>query len=144
MKYALSYAGKRFGKFSLWAWIAVAVAIALLSTIRPAEPRYVGAEQIQYSQEIQDWIKSLKSDRQSSPCCDMSDGDFTSQAIRTGADGKLHWWATVNGEWVEIPDEAVVTEGNKLGRPVIWYLQWPGLGGGTVTYIRCFLPGALG
>lgn len=110
----------------------------------PAVARYVGTEQIQYSQEIQDWIKNLKSKKQSSPCCDLSDGDFTSMDIRLGADGKSHFFATIEGEWVEIPDDALVTEPNRIGRPIVWYVRWMGLEGKMVTLVRCFLPGAMG
>jgi hypothetical protein len=44
----------------------------------------------------------------------------------------------LNGEWVVVPDNAVVTEPNKFGPAVVW----PYMGTDGQTQIRCFLPGA--
>lgn len=145
MKDALIYATRRFVHFSVIAWVALAVAVILAAvTSRPAHPRYAGAEPVQYSPEILDWIKGLQSSQQRSACCDLADGDFTQQDLRPGADGRTHFFATVEGEWVEIPDGALVREPNRIGRPIVWYSRWMGLNGKPVTFVRCFLPGALG
>ena len=106
--------------------------------------RYVGTEPIQFTPAQNNWMKTLRSPTKSL-CCDENDGDFTSQAIKPGADGKLHWFATIKGEWYEVPDDAIVTDTpNIVGRPLVWYLQWIGVEGKLVTRVRCFLPGALG
>lgn len=144
MKEAVGFAARRFVRFSLVGWVIVVAVVILAALGRPAHPRYVGAEPIQFSQEIQDWIKGLRSGQQRSPCCDLSDGDFTQQDLRVGADGRTHFFATVEGEWVEVPDDAIVREPNRIGRPIVWVTRWMGLEGKPVTFVRCFLPGALG
>jgi hypothetical protein len=51
-------------------------------------------------------------------------------------DGKYR--VRLYGEWILVPDDAVVTEPNKFGPAVVWpYMDAKG-----VTQIRCFLPGA--
>jgi len=40
----------------------------------------------------------------------------------------------VNGVWTAVPDEALITEPNKLGRPMLWLDQ--------LDRIRCFIPGS--
>jgi hypothetical protein len=44
----------------------------------------------------------------------------------------------LQGEWVIVPDAAVVTEPNRFGPAVVW----PYLDASGATQIRCFLPGA--
>jgi hypothetical protein len=39
----------------------------------------------------------------------------------------------VNGTWREVPDEALLTEPNKFGRPMLWL--------DSLQNIRCFVPG---
>ena len=43
----------------------------------------------------------------------------------------------LQGEWVVVPDEALVTEPNRFGPAVMW----PYLDASGATQIRCFLPG---
>jgi hypothetical protein len=40
------------------------------------------------------------------------------------------------GQWIEVPDDRVVTEANRAGRPMVWPQY---LNGNAV--IRCFMPG---
>ena len=42
-----------------------------------------------------------------------------------------------NGEWIVVPNNAVVSEPNKFGPAVVW----PYMGTDGQTQIRCFLPG---
>jgi hypothetical protein len=50
----------------------------------------------------------------------------------------VHYRARVDGEWIDVPDEAVVTEPNKYGGAVVRsYKDSDGK-----MQIRCFLPGA--
>ena len=57
-----------------------------------------------------------------------------------------HYQVRLEGQWVDVPDDAVLEVPNKYGRAVVWYSKsWRS----TVTgqeggfYIRCFLPGEL-
>ncbi len=40
----------------------------------------------------------------------------------------------MNGVWTAVPDEALITEPNELGRPMLWLDQ--------LDRIRCFIPGS--
>jgi hypothetical protein len=103
----------------------LAVILLAAAAAVPASARFVGVEPVQYSPEVHDWIRALKAPGQVVACCDFNDGDFAQQDIRTGADGGQHWFTTIRGEWFEVPDEAVVTEPNLLGRPIVWYWVTP-------------------
>ena len=47
------------------------------------------------------------------------------------------YWVPINGEWMKVPDEAVVEhEGNPTGDVVVWDVVLNG-----TVYIRCFVPG---
>ena len=44
----------------------------------------------------------------------------------------------LHGEWINVPNSAVVTEPNRYGPAVVWpYMDTNGN-----IYIRCFLPGS--
>jgi hypothetical protein len=69
-------------------------------------------------------------------CCSFADGlsvqnvDWDSQ--------KGHYRVRLGGEWIDVPDYALVTEPNKFGPAVVWpYIDVTG-----EIHIRCFLPGA--
>jgi hypothetical protein len=87
---------------------------------------------------LKQWFDTLRSGR--GPCCSFADG----QAIAdidwdTQRDGdRVHYRVRLNGEWIVVPDEAVVTEPNKYGRAVVW----PYKDNDGKTQIRCFMPGA--
>jgi hypothetical protein len=80
------------------------------------------------------WFDQLASGK--GLCCSFADG-FSIQDVD---------WDTQNGsyrvrlfgEWIVVPDGAVVQEPNKFGPAVVWpYMDFNG-----ATQIRCFLPGA--
>ena len=50
-----------------------------------------------------------------------------------------HFWVPIDGEWRQVPTEAVVhNAGNPTGEGVVWYVHQ----GRTSDYfIRCFVPG---
>lgn len=50
-----------------------------------------------------------------------------------------HYRVRIDGEWVNVPDEAVITEPNRIGRTMVWPIR-DGVGG---LYIRCFMPGSM-
>ena len=46
----------------------------------------------------------------------------------------------LDGQWIEVPPDALVTVPNKFGLAVVWlYKDYEGR-----TQIRCFIPGAAG
>ena len=50
-----------------------------------------------------------------------------------------HYRVRVDGGWVDVPDEAVISEPNRMGRTMVWPIR-DGVGG---LYIRCFMPGSM-
>jgi len=84
------------------------------------------------------WFDSLASKK--GPCCSDADGYAVSDPDwETVGD---HYRVRIDGEWYDVPDDAVITVPNRVGRTMVWPMRWPE--GGKVTIeIRCFLPGAM-
>jgi hypothetical protein len=80
------------------------------------------------------WFDGLKSGK--GPCCSDADGTAITDADWESKNG--HYRVRINGQWVDVPDEAVVKEPNRDGRTIVWPLK--GLFGITV---RCFMPGVM-
>jgi hypothetical protein len=84
--------------------------------------------------EIKAWFEGLKSGK--GPCCSDADGSAVSDVDWESSSG--HYRVRLEGEWVEVPEEAVITEPNRVGRTMVWPIR--GYGGLT---IRCFMPGSM-
>jgi hypothetical protein len=76
---------------------------------------------------LKQWFDSLKSEK--GFCCSDAEGKETEYDIRLS-----RYWVPVNGIWTEVPEDAVITEPNKLGRAMLWVDPW--------QKIRCFIPGS--
>jgi len=44
----------------------------------------------------------------------------------------------IDGAWLDVPDEAVITEPNRIGRTMVWPIR-----GYLGVTIRCFMPGSM-
>ena len=84
--------------------------------------------------ELKAWFESLKSGK--GPCCSDADGTAVSDVDWQSANG--HYRVRLDGEWIDVPDEAVITESNRVGRTMVWPLR-----GYMGTTIRCFMPGSM-
>lgn len=80
------------------------------------------------------WFDSLKSER--GLCCSNADGVALSDPDWDSKDG--HYRVRLDGEWIDVPDDAVIKEPNRAGRTMVWPSQ-SALG----KSIRCFLPGTM-
>ena len=49
-----------------------------------------------------------------------------------------HYRVRIEGEWVDVPEEAVITEPNRVGRTMVWPIR-----GYLGLTIRCFMPGSM-
>jgi hypothetical protein len=83
---------------------------------------------------LKDWFDHLASDK--GMCCSFADGFSVSDVDWEMKDG--HYRVLLHGEWMDVPDKAVVTGPNRYGRAVVW----PYMDNQGNTNIRCFLPGA--
>ena len=98
------------------------VVILFLFTTLIAQARDNG----QYTNNpLKSWFDSLKSKK--GFCCSDADGHLTDYQMREN-----QYWVPINGTWTAVPDDAVITEPNKLGRAMLWL---------TPDHeIRCFIP----
>jgi hypothetical protein len=83
---------------------------------------------------LKPWFDTLKSGK--GLCCSVADGIVISDPDWESKDG--HYRVRLDGEWIDVPDEAVITEPNRAGRTMVWPLRGP-----VGTSIRCFLPGSM-
>ena len=83
---------------------------------------------------LKSWFDQLASGK--GLCCSFADGFRVDDVDWDTQDG--HYRVRLNGEWIVVPDNAVVTEPNRFGPAVVW----PYMDSDGQTQIRCFLPGA--
>ena len=82
------------------------------------------------------WFDSLASRR--GPCCSVADGQSVEDVDWDTKNGQYR--VRLDGQWIEVPADALVTVPNKFGPAVVWlYKDYEGR-----TQIRCFIPGAAG
>lgn len=110
------------------ALLALAViAASTVSTSARDDGRFAGSP-------LKAWFDKLASAK--GLCCSFADGvmvqdvDWDTQ----GGSYRVH----LDGQWIVVPDAALVTEPNKFGPAVVWPYQ--DING--QTQIRCFLPGS--
>jgi hypothetical protein len=80
------------------------------------------------------WFDQLASKK--GLCCSFADGVSVEDVDWDSQDGRYR--VRVGGQWIVVPDTAVVTEPNRFGPAVVWPYQ----DADGNTQIRCFLPGA--
>lgn len=83
---------------------------------------------------LKGWFDSLKSGK--GPCCSDADGYAVSDPDWESKNGNYR--VRIEGEWYDVPPDAVITEPNRAGRTMVWPIK----GWGGVT-IRCFMPGSM-
>ena len=83
---------------------------------------------------LKEWFDRLAS--KNGLCCTFADGVGVQDVDWDTQDG--HYRVRLYGQWLVVPDDAVVTEPNRFGPAVVWpYNDRDGS-----TRIRCFIPGA--
>lgn len=109
----------------------VGIVILLVLLVAPShardDGRYAGSP-------LKSWFDSLASKK--GPCCSDADGSAVSDVDWETSGG--HYRVRLEGEWIDVPDDAVITEPNRAGRTMVWPIK--GYGGLT---IRCFMPGSM-
>lgn len=86
--------------------------------------------------ELNNWFMGLQS-RAKWPCCDGSEALRLDDVDWRAKDG--HYQVRLEGEWVDVPDEAVVTEPNRAGPTMVW----PYRRDGKLNRVRCFIVGSM-
>jgi hypothetical protein len=106
---------------------AMVAALAVGSAAARDDGRYSGSP-------LKPWFDSLKSGQ--GLCCSFADGFVVADPDWESKNG--HYRVRLDGEWIDVPDDAVITEPNRAGRTMVWPIK-----GATGTTIRCFLPGSM-
>lgn len=83
---------------------------------------------------LKQWFDSLRSGK--GPCCSDADGSAVSDVDWESHEG--HYRVRLDGQWLDVPDEAVITEPNRVGRTMVWPIR-----GYLGISIRCFMPGSM-
>lgn len=132
-----------FARF-LMGWLAVILLVAaLIIWVVPAKARDDGRFA---ASALKPWFDSLRSGK--GLCCSDADGSALSDADWETRGGKFFVHVPTRPaasageqpamEWVEVPEDAVITEPNRVGRTMVWPIYgYQGLS------IRCFLPGSM-
>lgn len=83
---------------------------------------------------LKHWFESLQSEF--GQCCTNADGYIVSGADWESYRGSYR--VRLNGEWVSVPDGAVITQPNRAGRTMVWTYFIDGH-----PRVRCFMPGTM-
>jgi hypothetical protein len=114
---------------------ALTIALAVTLSALAADPGYARDPDGRYANSpLKQWFDSLKSGK--GPCCSDADGSAVADVDWESKDG--HYRVRLDGQWLDVPDDAVITEPNRVGRTMVWPIH--GWGGLT---IRCFMPGSM-
>ncbi|WGR91681.1 hypothetical protein MTX26_14845 [Bradyrhizobium sp. ISRA443] len=105
----------------------LSVATAHLAQARDPDGRYANSP-------LKQWFDGLRSGK--GPCCSDADGTAVSDVDWETKDG--HYRVRLDGQWIDVPDDAVITEPNRAGRAMVWPIRsYMGI------TIRCFMPGSM-
>jgi hypothetical protein len=94
---------------------------------------------------LKSWFDSLRSGK--GPCCSDADGYALSDVDWEAKGGRYRVRIPRSNDaadasamiWIEVPEDAVITEPNRVGRTMVWPI-W----GYQGPSIRCFMPGSMG
>ncbi len=82
------------------------------------------------------WYQGLKT--KLGPCCDGPGKDATYLADKDWETKDGHYRVYIEGEWIDVPDNAVLNEPNLDGRTLVWTYRMNGR-----PAVRCFIPGSM-
>ena len=85
---------------------------------------------------LKQWFDHLASGR--GLCCSMADGETVADPDWDSKDG--HYRVRLDGAWIDVPDDALITEPNLFGRTMVWPVRWIVE---NKIVIRCFMPGSM-
>jgi hypothetical protein len=116
--------------------VAIGAVILLILIVSPARARDDG----RYANSpLKQWFDSLKSGK--GTCCSDADGSAVTDADWESKGGKYR--VRLEGQWWDVPDDAVITEPNRAGRTMVWPIYYRSLGSKVRVDIRCFMPGSM-
>jgi hypothetical protein len=108
-------------------WLVIASILCVGAAIARDDGRYAQSP-------LKKWFDGLASKR--GPCCSDADGFAVSDVDWESKDGRYR--VRLEGKWHDVPQDALITEPNRVGRTMIWPIRYP-----DRIHIRCFMPGAM-
>ena len=109
-------------------------AVLLLALMALAIPA-LGRDDGRYANSpLKSWFESLQSEF--GQCCTNADGYIVSEPDWESDRGRYR--VRIDGEWVVVPDGAVITQPNRAGRTMVWKHYIDGH-----PRVRCFIPGSM-
>lgn len=127
------------GKVIVAGIVSLVGVVALLVSVLAAKPRdldgrYAGTP-------LHDWFNTLKSAK--GYCCSDAYGTAISDADWQVKGGRYRVRVPIVAgsdvlQWVDVPEDAVITEPNRAGKTMVWPLY-----GYMGVSIRCFMPGSM-
>jgi hypothetical protein len=120
-----------------------ALAVALATPFGHARDR---GQFVNTNADLKAWFEGLRSGK--GPCCSDADGSAISDSdwesrggryrVRVPRHGYLLEGQQQELVWVDVPEEAVISEPNRVGRTMVWPIY-----GYMGVSIRCFMPGSM-
>ena len=107
--------------------VATLLVVAQLAYARDPDGKYANSP-------LHNWFEQLASKK--GRCCSDADGLSISDVDWTSHDG--HSRVQIRGEWVDVPDDAVITEPNRAGPTMVWPIWRDGH-----AQVICFMPGTM-
>ena len=83
---------------------------------------------------LKSWFDHLASGK--GLCCSMADGESVADPDWESKQG--HYRVRLENNWVDVPDDAVITEPYRAGRTMVWPIRYDGQ-----ILVRCFMPGSM-
>ena len=96
-------------------------------TARDLDGRYANSP-------LKQWFDHLASRK--GLCCSMADGESVADPDWESKDG--HYRVRLENNWIDVPDDALITEPNRAGRTMVWPMRFNG-----EISVRCFMPGSM-
>ena len=89
--------------------------------------------------KLKSWFDSLRIGK--GPCCSDADGTALSDVDWESKDGRYR--VRIEGQWLDVPDDAVLTGPNLAGRTMVWPIITRNIKEPATIEIRCFIPGSM-
>ena len=91
---------------------------------------------------LRPWFEALKN-KAGAYCCARADGYPLDEGEWDIKDNKYRVF--VNGEWIVVPDDALILGPNKFSKAIVWLQFYPEIASGEIQntrLIQCFIPGS--
>ncbi|MHC4054983.1 hypothetical protein [Bradyrhizobium sp. 25ACV] len=138
---------RRSGSATRWRSVTrLAGALVLVTLAAPIGHARDRGQFVNTNADLKAWFDGLRSGK--GPCCSDADGSALSDTDWDSKDGHYRvrlprYGSRLEGQpqelvWVDVPEEAVISEPNRVGRTMVWPIY-----GYMGVSIRCFMPGSM-